>query len=248
MPLQSITPKARYWEKTSLPIISGLVPGNYTLPTITVDEYGRITSASAGAMGAGTIGVESLGTPVNGSPFATLNFASTGVSLNDAGGGVVDITVNTAINALDEGVSVGIGGFTAINFIGPTITATDGGGGQLNVTSSTPLISNTKRYVKTTAGVAASQTIGTPIDSTGVISRVVITITAAYSIGATLQVEDGAGNILMPQSLIGAQTLGTYVYTLPVSNIPTINTQMMLVVGGSPITGACVVIVEYDLP
>jgi len=248
MALQSSTPKTRYWEKTSLPVISGLVPGNYSLPTITIDEYGRITNASAGAMGAGTIGVESLGAPVVGSPFATLNFISPSVSLTDAGGGVVDITVNTAINALDEGVAVGVGGFTAINFVGPTVTATDAGGGQLTVTSTAQLVSNTKRYVKATAGVAASQTIGAPIDPTGVISRVVVTITSAYSVGATLQIEDGAGTVLMPQALIGSQTVGTFVYNLPVSVIPTINTQMILTVGGAPVTGACAVIVEYDLP
>lgn len=248
MPLQSTTPKTRYWEKTSLPVISGLIPGSYALPTITIDEFGRITNASAGAGGVSTIGIERLGIPVAGTPFNTLNFNSINTTLTDAGSGVVDITIASMVDALDEGVVVGGGGFTSINFVGTTITATDGGGGQLNVTAASSPITNSKRFVKATAGVSASQTIGVPIDATSVISRVVVTVVSAYSIGATLQIEDAGGTVLMNLSLIDAQTIGTFAYTLPVSTSPTVNTQMVLVVGGAPATGACAVIVEYDLP
>lgn len=248
MPLQSSEPKGLHWERVSLPIISTLTPGTYTVPQITVDEYGRITNAFSGA-GAAAIGGQDGGVPVTGGPFNTINFIGSNVTATDGGSGTLDVSVSNAgsIVGLDEGVVIPGGPFTSVNFLGVTVAATDGGGGQLDVTVF-PNNPDNVQWVKASAGTVAFQNIGAPIDPTGIVRTVTVTVTGAYDPGTTLEVRDGLGNILMPSALINPLLAGIYSLEIPENLVAIIDPQVQLVVGNAPVTGACVVEVIYQVP
>jgi len=44
------TPKSEFWSEVALPPVAGLVPGIYTLPTITISDKGLITDISSGGV------------------------------------------------------------------------------------------------------------------------------------------------------------------------------------------------------
>ncbi len=92
MPLISNTPKGRFWESHSLPVITTLTPGTYTNAQFTVDEYGRITTVSAGS--GNTLDVQDEGAPVFPGSFSTFNFIGPGVAATNGGGGVLDIQID----------------------------------------------------------------------------------------------------------------------------------------------------------
>lgn len=246
MPLESTEPKGRHWENIALPVIGTLTPGVYTNPQITVDEFGRIVVASSGAGGTG-IGAQDSSTPVAGGPFNVLNFAGTNTNAVAGAPGVLDITVTSAgsITALDEGVAVPGGPFTSINLIGPDVVATDAGSGQLDVTVFTGGGARVQ-FVKAGIGIGASQNIGVPITPTGIIREVAVSILVPYTAGGTLEVRDGAGNVLMAAGLINAQVVGTYIFQTPQNLTAIADPQIVAIVSGAPAAGNAVVDVLYE--
>lgn len=91
---------------------SGVTPGTYNLATVTVDSYGRITSASAGSAGAGTV------TSVSGSGGAT------GFSLN--GGPITSSGTLTLAVSNAATVRAAIGVTRTVSTSAPSGTPADG--------------------------------------------------------------------------------------------------------------------------
>ena len=114
---------------------SGVVAGTYTYPTVTVDQYGRVTSiANAASTGTVTsVGVTTTGAgiQISGSPITTagnISIINTGVTRLNAGSGISlsssngNITVSTS--AASTGVtSVGISS-TSLDVTNSPITST----------------------------------------------------------------------------------------------------------------------------
>lgn len=246
MPLASNEPKGRHWENVALPIIGTLTPGTYNNPQITVDEYGRILLASSGAGGSG-FGAQDSGTPVIGGPFNTLNFAGSNTNAVLGAPGTLDITVTSAgsVIALDEGVPIVGGPFSSINLVGPDIVGTDAGGGQLDLTVFTGGGAR-HQFVKEFGGIAATQDIGFPINPLGVVREVTVSIIVPYTAGVTVEVTDGAGNVLLASSSINAQLLGSYTLVTPENTTAIVDPQIRFVVSGAPTAGNAVVEVIYQ--
>lgn len=99
------------------------------------DGENRNVFDSGGGGGGGALVVKDEGTSLG--TFTAINFAGSGVTATNAGGGVALVTIPLGINGVvvkDEGSTVPGGPHTALNFVGPGIVATDAGGGQSNVT------------------------------------------------------------------------------------------------------------------
>lgn len=251
MPLVSNSPKGKHWERNSLPIISTITPGSYTTADITVDEYGRVVGVNNGTGSSALAGVNarSSGTVIAGGPFNDLNFNGSNISATNAGSGQLDITISAiaGVTAMSNGVLVPNGPFSSMNFIGTTVSATDGGSGQLNVTVNAA-VQNYVGYVTDGITTVASQTIGSPIPAAAMVIKVVVTIDVAYSVGATIEIKDGAGTVMMPSNMINPQVTGTYIYELPVTALPEANQQMYAIIGGSPSSGNGLVNIYYNNP
>lgn len=83
-----------------LPILSNIIPGQYRTPTVTIDQYGRITSIANNVI-AGTVtsvavtsndGIEVSGGPITSN--GTITLRNTGVTRINAGAGIL-VTENT---------------------------------------------------------------------------------------------------------------------------------------------------------
>jgi len=102
--------------------------------TLSRDDQTAIITVSGGAF---NLSVEDDDVPVA-SNVNTLNFAGTGVTATDAGGGQVDLTIpgETFTNIPIEDDDVAVVNATTINFAGAGVVVTDAGAGQANVTIS----------------------------------------------------------------------------------------------------------------
>lgn len=251
MALQSITTKGRHWENVALPVIGSLTPGSYSNATITVDEYGRILTASAAAA-SGAVAASDEGIPVAGGPFSNFNFIGPGVTAIDGGGGTVDVAISSDLYVLENGVLVLGGPFSIVNFIGGGVTAIDAGGGQIDVTiSSDAYIPNTVRYVSGSISASnGAQDIGSPIDPTATVRTVSLNVYDPFGSGVLIQIEDGLGTVLMSSAQNNPEVVGSYVVEYPGNFDVLPSPQISAVlsgVGGEP-TGSAHVEVIYLLP
>lgn len=107
----------------------------------------------------------------------------------------------------------------------------------------------TVRYRQEAINTTATQALGDTIGTNSIVKRVSLTITTAFSGGATIRVENTAGVIYMPTSSNNPQLLGTYEVELPSNNTAVgANDQLRVVVGGVPASGAGIVSVEFYKP
>lgn len=244
MTLRSNSPKGRYWESESLPQITGLAAGSYTNPSLSVDVYGRITSITSGSSTGFT--ARNAGTNVTGGPFNTLNFVNGNITAANGGSGILNISVSglANINVVDDGTLLSGGPFNTLNFSGTRITTTNAGSGQADIHIDVPTSDKVVRYFKSPAGTQATQALGT-IPTTAIIRSVTVTVNTPYSAGATLQVEDGAGNILLPLARVDAEVSGGYSFDTPLNETAVANTSIVLKVNGNPGTGSCLVEVIF---
>jgi hypothetical protein len=245
MPLQGNDPKQRHWENVSLPVIGTVIPGTYSNPLISVDEYGRIISVSAGG-GTGSVAVQNSSVTLPTGPFSILNFTGAGVVASPGLGGIVNISVpGGAFSAQDEGIPIGGGPFGVLNFVGGGVVAAVGSPGVLDVTVSTSS-ANAVEFRKALVGTGLIQNVGTPVPPASILHAVSVTIITPYSPGAVLEVRDGGGAVLMASALINPQLTGTYTLATPGNNSFFTNPQILLIVSGGPVVGAGVVDIIYQ--
>ncbi len=251
MTLQSTTPKGRYWESVALPVIGTLIPGSYSNATITVDEYGRVLTASS-TVALGAIAASNENIPVSGGPFSNFNFIGPGVTAIDGGGGTVDVAISSDLYVMENGVLVLGGPFSIMNFIGGGVTAVDATGGQIDVTiTSDAYIPNTVRFVSGSIGaINGAQDIGSPIDPNATVRTVSLNVYDPFGSGVLIQIEDGIGTVLMSSAQNNAELVGSYVVEYPGNYDVLPSPQISAVisgVGGEP-SGSAHVEVIYLLP
>jgi hypothetical protein len=110
---------------------TGVTPGEYTAATVTVDEYGRITSI-ANTIGSGTVtsvGISAgTGIAVSGGPITTsgvITLVNTGVTKLTAGAGIILSGSNGAIT-VSAGLSRDVGTVTRVGISSNTLTIAGG--------------------------------------------------------------------------------------------------------------------------
>lgn len=193
---------------------SGVTPGSYSYPTVTIDEFGRITSAS-NATSLGTVtsvgmtpgeGIQITGSPIttNGNISVTntgvtrLN-AGTGISLSGANG---NVTVSTTITG---------GTVTSVGLTSSTLTV-----------SGSPIVSTGTITVDLPNNVAISGNIT---------SSNLTTSGSIFLTGSENLLNGGAANLLVTASYI--TTTGVSTATLAAGANGQIKTFMMADYGGN---------------
>ncbi len=250
MALLGLTPKNRFWERISLPVVGSLTPGPYTNPSMTVDEFGRVTTISSNPLTA-SMNMFDEGGIVGGGPFSRINFAGAGVIATNGGGGQLLVTISggsAGIGIEKNAVAVPGGPHTILNFQSTIVTLTDQGGGRVLITVSEP--ATNVKYRMASVALFATTNIGAPLESNATIRRITVSINTAYSPGAAIRIEDGGGNIVMASDKINPQLTG--VYEVELANLSTQvgvgNEQFTAVVTGAPVAGVAVVTIWYLLP
>jgi len=199
---------------------SGVTAGTYTYPTVTVDQYGRVTSI-ANANSAGTVtsvGVTTTGAgiQISGSPVTTagnITIINTGVTRLNAGSGISlsssngNITVSTT-SASTGVTSVGISS-TSLDVTNSPITST--GTMTVDLPTNTSIVGNLTigNNSTVTGNITAANTIttsyaigsvGTGISAAGTVQANATAITKDNNIVST--VVTGAG-VILPTSVPG---------------------------------------------
>lgn len=191
---------------------SGVSAGTYTYPTLTVDAYGRVTSASSAAA-AGTVTsvgvIPGDGIQVTGSPVTTsgnINITNTGVTRLNAGtgislsGGNGNVTVSTTITG---------GTVTGVTVSSTTLTVTGS-----PITTTGTITINLPTTITLTGNITGGNLI-----STGRITSANATAGIGYATGAGGTVTQGTSRTtsVTINKMSGAITLfsaaGTSAYT-----------------------------------
>jgi hypothetical protein len=201
---------------------SGVTPGTYTYPTLTVDTYGRVTSASSAAA-AGTVTsvgvIPGDGIQVTGSPVTTsgnINILNTGVTRLNAGTGISlsgsngNVTVSTTVTGgTVTGVTVSS---TTLTITGSPITTT--GTITINLPSAITLTGNITGGNLLTGGL---------ITATGNIEG------GNLRTGGRLNVtgNSNVGNIGATNGVFSGALSGITTATIATGNITTINSGLL---------------------
>jgi hypothetical protein len=191
---------------------SGVSAGTYTYPTLTVDAYGRVTSASSAAA-AGTVtsvsvapgdGIQVTGSPVTTS--GTINITNTGVTRLNAGTGISlsgsngNVTVSTTVSG---------GTVTGVTVASTTLTVSGS-----PITTTGTITINLPSTITLTGNITGGNLI-----STGRITSANATAGIGYATGAGGTVTQGTSRTtgVTINKLAGAITLfsaaGTSAYT-----------------------------------
>lgn len=212
------SPKNDHWQEVVL-TDTGVVPGTYSPAEITVGADGRITSATNA-----TVPDVSIVSTVTGlSTIASPSNGDLAIVLDD-GSGNEEIYVWNSANS-DLGAPL-----FRWRLLSSTLT-------QVQRTD----------YRQDTLSLVTKD-LSTPIPDSGIIKEIAVTITTAYSGGATISIQDDTGFVYVPAASINAQLVGTY-KTFFDGNVDTVlsngSGQLRAVVGGAPGAGAAVVFAQY---
>lgn len=211
--------KDDFWKEVALKP-TGVAAGTYSIPQLTIDEDGRIVSASGGTVStisteATIAGLPNIVAPSNGDLAAVM----------DDGAGNEQLYIWNDANA-DIGAPL-----NKWRLIGST---------ESQVTR--------KDYRQLAIDISAIQDIGPVIPDTGIIKRVTVEITTPYSLGATIEIQDAGAFVYMPFTSINPQLAAIYSEDLSgnLDNMATNGSgQIRAIVGGAPVAGAGVVYVEW---
>ena len=191
---------------------SGVSAGTYTYPTLTVDAYGRITSASSAAA-AGTVtsvsvapgdGIQVTGSPVTTS--GTINITNTGVTRLNAGTG---ISLSGSNGNVTVSTTVAGGTVTGVTVASTTLTVSGS-----PITTTGTITINLPSTITLTGNITGGNLI-----STGRITSANATAGIGYATGAGGTVTQGTSRTtgVTINKLAGAITLfsaaGTSAYT-----------------------------------
>lgn len=87
--------------------------------------------------------------------------------------------------------------------------------------------------------------VGQPVSATRRWKKLVVTVTSAFSVGATLELRDNTGAVLIPAAQINAQVPNSYVFETYGNSTPVgAGTQLVIVITGAPAAGAGYVYAE----
>ena len=144
---------------------TGVIPGNYVYPTVTVDQYGRIvTIANAASVGTVTsVGLTASGTGllISGGPITSA--------------GNITIT-NTGVTRLNAGTGINVSGSNG----NVTISATTTGGTVTSVGVSSNSLTVTNGTVTTTGTINIESPIGSSSENLTSGSAANLSVTASY--------------------------------------------------------------------
>ena len=189
---------------------TGVTPGNYTYPTMQVDQYGRvITISNAASVGTVTsVGLVASGTGllISGGPIQSngnITITNTGVTRLTAGTGInlSGNTGNITISSTTTGgtvTSVGVSSNT-LTVTNPTITTT----GTINIES--PIGSSSENL---TSGAAANLSVTASYFTTSTASTATLAAGTAGLIKTFMMVADG-GDMVITVSNAGWKASGT---------------------------------------
>lgn len=189
---------------------TGVIPGNYTYPTVTVDQYGRITTiANAASVGTVTsVGLVASGTGllISGGPITSagdITITNTGVTRLTAGTGILlsGNTGNITVSSTTTGgtvTSVGVSSNT-LTITNPTVTTT----GTINIES--PIGSSSENL---TSGSAANLSVTASYFTTTGSSTATLAAGTAGLIKTFMMVADG-GDMVITVSNAGWKSSGT---------------------------------------
>ena len=148
---------------------TAVVPGTYNLSTITVDAYGRITSASSGSAGSGTVTSVGLSSGTTGltisgtNPIVTSGTFTLGGTLGLANGGTGAVTQASAANAILPSQAGNNGRFLTTNGTNVSWATVSGSGTVTSIGLSSSTLSLSGTNPVTTIG-----TIGVNLPNTSV--------------------------------------------------------------------------------
>lgn len=202
---------------------TGVIPGPYDPVTITVNDEGRITSASS-------IGIPRI-------------FVRTIVN------NLVTIPTNPPLRNGDFAVILDDGANNELLFVWNENNSDLGDPvGKWRQIASTNISETKIDFRQGLIGTDPSIALAPSIPNNGIVKEIVVGITTAYSAGATIEIEDTSGFVYVPTNKINAQLPGEYRMSFS-GNFDTMidngTGDLVANVFNSPVVGNATVYVEY---